>query len=668
VGRGYSGIHYGGGKIVYFGGGHRSYPGNDVEVFDVLTNTWSQLYPPEFPGDFPGDTTSAKAIADEAHIVYGGSGTARLSPTGKPFTVHSYQQIRHWAGGGGLFLVAHRPAGTWLLNPWGGPEEPWRRVAALPHGGDVQTHLLFDVVDGVHYLLVEGPAHGIYMLDLVPAPAWKRVAELPARGWTNFYAALGVEGDRAEHLVWGFGYWWLVRLPDRWTRLEVATEGIDSFQHVGSGLFLGLRHDKGIFKAYVRKWADPWQEIPLRGQVPSGREGIDAAAPQLAWIPEQARGIYLDAWVHQGDFKGGSAQTYAVELVEDEVDPIPPGDEAITVGVGGDFQSLPAALASGLPAGSTVRLLSDVTGGAILAVPGLTLTGVRGGPLTSILADGSGPGEGLLRVDQPCVIEGLRLVAGYADESYAAVALRAPGVELHDLVISDSAMGIGRSGGGTVSISDTAIERCGTGDGQNHNIYLGGVKLADTHDLAVLTRVRSVVCRVGHTVKSRARRLEIRLSTLGDDPAQPDYHASSVIDASWGGTLLVEDTDLFKEPGAEAFQFINFGAEIASTKTEHAVHAITIRRCRFRGFGLPARSPSPYVPIVIRVARERLRELVVEDCIFEGELHPSPIWTGSGSLLRLHGAHAFGTGNIVRPLRRLWTLRPTGTLHVEVSS
>lgn len=38
--RAYSGIAIGNGKILYWGGGHQGYPGNDVDLYDIATNRW----------------------------------------------------------------------------------------------------------------------------------------------------------------------------------------------------------------------------------------------------------------------------------------------------------------------------------------------------------------------------------------------------------------------------------------------------------------------------------------------------------------------------------------------------------------------------------------------------------------------------------------------------
>src|SRR5512139_3846291 len=52
VGRSFTGTAMGGGKIFYFGGGHASYPANDVALYNVAANRWDvdavqpQCHPP----------------------------------------------------------------------------------------------------------------------------------------------------------------------------------------------------------------------------------------------------------------------------------------------------------------------------------------------------------------------------------------------------------------------------------------------------------------------------------------------------------------------------------------------------------------------------------------------------------------------------------------------
>jgi hypothetical protein len=79
--REYTGIVYGDGKIFYFGGAHGGYPGNDVEIYDIENNLWTQSYKPEVP---PADDP-----------VYGSGGSPNVSPTGKPYTIHGYARTSY---------------------------------------------------------------------------------------------------------------------------------------------------------------------------------------------------------------------------------------------------------------------------------------------------------------------------------------------------------------------------------------------------------------------------------------------------------------------------------------------------------------------------------------------------------------------------------------------
>ena len=77
--RSFSGSTYGDGKIYFMGGGHGSYPGNDVEIYDIAQNIWTQQFKPEVC------TTS------DCDGLYGGASVTVISPMGRPYTLHTYQ-------------------------------------------------------------------------------------------------------------------------------------------------------------------------------------------------------------------------------------------------------------------------------------------------------------------------------------------------------------------------------------------------------------------------------------------------------------------------------------------------------------------------------------------------------------------------------------------------
>ncbi|MHC4917113.1 MAG: RNA polymerase sigma factor, partial [Planctomycetota bacterium] len=94
VGRSYSGICWGNGRIFYFGGGHHSHPSNDVELYDPAANTWTQATEPEDYRDcdkWPGLTEKDRAFIKS---IGGGCPTVApyVSPKGRPLVYHTYQQ------------------------------------------------------------------------------------------------------------------------------------------------------------------------------------------------------------------------------------------------------------------------------------------------------------------------------------------------------------------------------------------------------------------------------------------------------------------------------------------------------------------------------------------------------------------------------------------------
>lgn len=79
--REYTAPALGDGKIIYFGGGHSGYYGNDVEIFDPKLNTWQQCYRPVCPP--PDDST----------YYSGGSERSYVDPetgAGQPYVIHGY--------------------------------------------------------------------------------------------------------------------------------------------------------------------------------------------------------------------------------------------------------------------------------------------------------------------------------------------------------------------------------------------------------------------------------------------------------------------------------------------------------------------------------------------------------------------------------------------------
>ena len=140
IGRSFSGLAGGGGYVYNFGGGHASYPGNDVDLYDIANNIWNQQYQPEIcPRDSGG-----KGYANEnptgcwgsveltemmqAHTcgltIYSGSWVSCITAGGRPYIGHTYGQQTYDAyrekfvgvyGSGGTGGYGY--SGLWSFDP-----------------------------------------------------------------------------------------------------------------------------------------------------------------------------------------------------------------------------------------------------------------------------------------------------------------------------------------------------------------------------------------------------------------------------------------------------------------------------------------------------------------------------------------------------------------------
>ena len=101
--REYTSPAYGAGKLIYFGGGHSGYWGNDVEVYDPLENTWRQSYPPKCP---PRDDSTYYSGDSERSYVDPATGEPQ------PYVLHGYARTGFDAGLGLYVSTTMFPAKT----------------------------------------------------------------------------------------------------------------------------------------------------------------------------------------------------------------------------------------------------------------------------------------------------------------------------------------------------------------------------------------------------------------------------------------------------------------------------------------------------------------------------------------------------------------------------
>ncbi len=107
------------GRIIYWGGGHSNYGGNDMDVYHIAANEWRQETQEE---------NWKKDLADWDHLGRGDQPTKEqveksyntgptprfLTGRGRPGTTHSYQQMTWWPEKGWFCFAIHR---LWCWNP-----------------------------------------------------------------------------------------------------------------------------------------------------------------------------------------------------------------------------------------------------------------------------------------------------------------------------------------------------------------------------------------------------------------------------------------------------------------------------------------------------------------------------------------------------------------------
>jgi hypothetical protein len=178
----YSGACFGGGRLWYFGGAHRGYKGNDVELFDPRALAWTQATEAEWP---------AVGSADWKSMTSGGGTTRSLSTTGRPFTEHTYQQVC-WQPGRRRFFIVLVSSGTWEFDPatrqWTHLTNRFEDKAADPRGSWAQNQVIYEPLLGAPVLIVgTGGDAARYQFDH-ECRAWKKLGPTPEKlKWNEPY-------------------------------------------------------------------------------------------------------------------------------------------------------------------------------------------------------------------------------------------------------------------------------------------------------------------------------------------------------------------------------------------------------------------------------------------------------------------------------------------------
>lgn len=197
IARSYSGLAYGGGVVFNFGGGHATHPGNDVDLYVVDANQWAVQYPPESPVNGSGE---ARTIAGA------GSSVPAITPLGRPYTEHTYQQTAYDSRRKRFMSVLR--SGTWEWDP---ATTKWRLLAGpalgtlSPGWHTGRGNVVYDAGADALIAFVTGPRkgseRGVYRLS-GDSTTWSHVGSFPSRkeySYKELYSAYNP--DRREIAV-----------------------------------------------------------------------------------------------------------------------------------------------------------------------------------------------------------------------------------------------------------------------------------------------------------------------------------------------------------------------------------------------------------------------------------------------------------------------------------
>ena len=272
--RTYSGACMGDGLLWYFGGAHRGYKGNDVQLYGPRANEWIQATVPEWP---------PVGSADWKSMISGGGTTRSLSPKGRPYTEHTYQQVC-WQPKRRRFFVALVSSGTWEFDPAG---REWIHLidrlkdrAADPRGAWAQNHVLYEPAYAAPVLTVGTYEAGMYRFDHGKR-RWKRLGPTPpVLKWNEFYSTY-VPDWKCHLITTARKGWFRFDVPARkLTPVEApdALKGRQSLSYDAAGRVVIALAERKVsrYRQTVQPWAldvktMKWTELTPGGPAPVGQ-------------------------------------------------------------------------------------------------------------------------------------------------------------------------------------------------------------------------------------------------------------------------------------------------------------------------------------------------------------------------------------------------------------
>lgn len=216
----------------------------------------------------------------------------------------------------------------------------------------------------------------------------------------------------------------------------------------------------------------------------------------------------------------------------------------------------PSAAATAARNGDTVLIDAGTYPGdvATWTQDGLTLRGA-GGPVVLDAAGTSAQGKAIWVIaGNRTTVEGITFInAKVPDRNGAGIRQEGAGLVVRRSVFRNNENGIltGENRASDILVEHSVFSGSGAGDGQSHNIYIGTVR-SFTMRFCV-----SIGARVGHEVKSRALRNDIRYNTINDGNATASYS----IDLPNGGQSRIVGNLLIQGPNSENTGIVAYGLE-----------------------------------------------------------------------------------------------------------
>lgn len=303
--RAYSGACFGGGYFWYFGGAHRSYAGNEVEIYDPLRNVW---------------TASEQEWPDKQDLHLIASVKAPRTPVtakGRPWTAHTYQQVCWVPERKAFFLVSR--GHTWEFDP---AKMKWTCLAGVAskgkkpsprYQGAQSIHVVYDPnLKAPLGITTTGP-FGVHVYDYKKME-WKRRKNAPMK-WAELYSTY--LASRKLHLISGnkkHGMWTYNAVTQEWKKLKDVPEKLLGTQ----ALAYDSANDVVLAVAKTRKKGPPvmyrldpktlkWSE---QKPANAGPATTGSWAP-LWYDPDHNVFLYLNFEGRGPEFTGGKTSTWA---------------------------------------------------------------------------------------------------------------------------------------------------------------------------------------------------------------------------------------------------------------------------------------------------------------------------------------------------------------------